>query len=198
MNARELLFLGIALSITGASAQEGKQNPGSLWSNKAPDRYRDSVARKAGDVITILINEVSTSTFSASTQASKSDSTNIAKGLGPLLANLIPQWGIGADSKNSGKGSTNQAGNLSARMSAVVKEVSANGTMTIEGVRSITTNKETQTFTLSGIIRPEDVRSDNTVLSQNLANATIKVEGKGMIADRTRKGILTRILDWLF
>jgi flagellar L-ring protein precursor FlgH len=97
-----------------------------------------------------------------------------------------------------GKGSTTQQGQLNARISVVVKEVFPNGTMMVEGTKSITTNKETQNIMITGLIRKEDVRSDNTVLSTHVANAQIKTDGKGMIAQRQRKGVLTWLLDWLF
>lgn len=197
---RSLMLMGVACSVTMAVAQDPSKgiNPGSLWNGNVPDKLRDRVARQVGDVVTILISEVSSSTYSAGTTASKNDRTDIAKGLGPVLANILPAWGIGADSKVDGRGSTQAQGRFNARMSAVVKQVLPNGTMLVEGTRSITTNKETQTFVLSGTVRVDDVRPDNTVMSESLANATIKVEGKGMIADRTRRGILTRLLDWLF
>jgi flagellar L-ring protein precursor FlgH len=197
---RSLLALGIACSVSFACAQDPNKsmNPGSLWNGTIPDKLRDRVARQVGDVVTILISEVSSSTYSAGTVASKNDRTDIAKGIGPILANILPAWGVGADSKIDGKGTTQQTGRFNARMSAIVKEVMPNGTMLVEGTRSITTNKETQTFVLSGLVRMDDVRPDNTVFSESLANATIKVEGKGLIADRTRRGILSRLLDWLF
>lgn len=197
---KSLMLMGIACSVSIAAAQDPTKgmNPGSLWTGTIPDKLRDRVARQVGDVVTILISEVSSSTFSAGTTASKSDRTDIAKGIGPVLANILPAWGLGADSKVDGRGSTQQTGRFNARMSAVVKQVLPNGTMLVEGTRSITTNKETQTFVLSGVVRIDDVRPDNTIMSESLANATIKVEGKGLIADRTRRGILTRILDWLF
>ncbi len=196
-------YLAIAFAIMTSSATyaqdiSGKSaNPGSLWTNSAKDILADRVARKEGDVITIIVSETSSSSFKAETTGSKNDSTSINKGVGPILANLIPNWAIGAKSSNSGKGATTQAGTFSAKITAVVKKVYPNGTMLIEGVRSITRNKETQNFSLSGVIRKEDVRSDNSVLSENIANAVIKADGKGMISDRQRRGILSRLLDWL-
>ena len=70
--------------------------------------------------------------------------------------------------------------------------------MLIEGARLVKVNNETQNLVLTGIVRPDDVRSDNTVASENLANAEIKSEGIGLIVDRQRRGLLTRLLDWLF
>lgn len=181
-----------------ASAQSQDENPGSLWNNKAPSPYQDRVARKEGDVITIVISETSTSAITASTNTSKTDSNNITKGLGPILSNLIPNWMTGNNASNSGQGQTSQTGRFSATVSAVVRKVLPNGTMIIEGTKLLTVNKDTQTFTVRGIIRPDDIRSDNTVLSERIADAYIVGNGKGQIADRQRRGILTRLLDWLF
>lgn len=196
----DLACLLMVAAVASASAQDpGKNdNPGSLWNSEARDVLRDRIARREGDLITILIQEVSSSSFNASTNASKNDATNVAKGLGPILGNLIPALSIGADSKVDGKGSTQQTGRFTARMTAIVKQVLPNGTMVIEGTRAITTNKETQVFVLRGTIRQEDVRADNTILSESIADAVIKADGKGMISDRQRKGILTRLIDWLF
>lgn len=197
-------YLYMTLSALSLSSQSFAQdpiknaNPGSLWTSDARDYLRDRVARREGDLITIIISETSSSSFQAATNATKNDDTNIAKGLGPILGNLIANWGIGAKSTVDGKGSTSNSGSMSARMTAVVKKVLPNGTLLIEGTRAITSNKETQVFTLSGIVRQDDVRADNTILSESIADAQIKSDSKGMISDRQRRGILTRILDWLF
>lgn len=197
---KRVCILALALLAVSAVAQDPNKggNPGSLWSNKAPDILADRTARRVGDVVTILIAENSSATYRAGTNATKNDETSIAKGLGPILGNLIPNLSIGADSKVAGQGSTTQRGELNARISVIVKEVYPNGTMLVEGTKAITTNKETQNIMISGIIRREDVRPDNTVLSVHVANAQIKTDGKGMIAQRQRKGILTWLVDWLF
>lgn len=196
---RVFTFLMAALAVMAFAQDPTKgNNPGSLWSNKAPDILADRIARRVGDVITILIAENSSASYSAQTNASKNDSTSISKGLGPILGNLIPEWGIGAKSSVAGRGSTTQEGQLNARISVIVKEVYPNGTMLLEGTKAITTNKETQNITITGVVRREDIRPDNTILSVHVANAQIKSDGKGMIAQRQRKGVLTWLLDWLF
>lgn len=193
------MALGVVLASTGsAHAQHNDQNPGSLWPQQYVNPLLDRTARTEGDVVTILINEISTGSFSAATANAKTVDNSISKALGPIIGGLIPNLATGANSKTDAKGTTTQTGRLNARMTAVVKQVFPNGTMLIEGTRSVQVNKETQTFRLSGLIRRDDIRSDNTVLSENIAEAQIKVDGKGQIADRQKRGILTRILDWLF
>jgi flagellar L-ring protein precursor FlgH len=53
-------------------------------------------------------------------------------------------------------------------------------------------------MTLTGMCRLDDIRLDNTLLSENLANAEIKSEGIGMIYQRQRRGFVTKLMDWLF
>lgn len=186
--------------ITFAQAQEPSKhdNPGSLWNQCAPDNLRDRTASREGDIVTIIISEASSASFSAQTTTSKNDSANILKALGPILGNIIPNLSVGANSATSGAGATSQTGTFTATMTAIVKKVFPNGTMLIEGSRDIKTNKDTQTIKLSGIIRKEDILPNNTVLSANIADAQIHATGKGQISDRQRKGLLIRLLDWLF
>jgi flagellar L-ring protein precursor FlgH len=98
----------------------------------------------------------------------------------------------------SGNGETSQSSRMSATMSTIVKQVMPNGNLVIEGRRSLITNKQTQTIVFSGIVRPSDIRPNNTVRSVNVAEAEIKMDGSGLISQRQRKGILTTIIDWLF
>lgn len=194
-----LAMFAISCSAAPAVAQVvDERNPGSLWPKNYVNPLWDRTAKEVGDVVTILISETSLASFAASTKAEKSVDNSIQKGVGPILRNLIPALQTGASSTVDGKGATTQTGRLVARMTAIVKKIMPGGTMLIEGTRSVQVNKEIQTFRVSGIIRRDDIRADNTVLSESIAEAAIHVDGKGMISDRQKRGIITRILDWLF
>jgi flagellar L-ring protein precursor FlgH len=182
------------------TASLNNMNPGSLWNtdSTSKDPLHDHTACKEGDLITVIITESTAASFSANTSTSKDDSASVNKGIGPILQNLIPNWGIGASQKSTGTGATTQTGSFTGTVSAVVKKVFPNGTMLIEGNRDIVYNKDTQTIKLSGIIRQEDITPTNTIFSTQMANASIKASGKGQISDRQRKGLLIRLLDWIF
>lgn len=195
------IYVAAILALACVSvAQESlnKVNPGSLWTEDASDILHDRTASKEGDLITVLITESTAATFTAQTTTSKSDAANINKGLGPVLGNIIPNLGVGASSATQGAGATTQAGSFTGTVTAVVKKVFPNGTMLIEGARDIVYNRETQTIKLTGIVRREDIAPNNTILSSLVANAQIRATGKGQISDRQRKGLLMRLLDWLF
>lgn len=195
------LFIVLALAGQAFCQQTpaNQMNPGSLWNQSDPssDPLHDRTANKEGDLITVIITESTSASFSAQTTTSKSDSANVNQGVGPILG-IIPNLGTSDSSATSGTGATTQAGTFTGTVSAIVKKVYPNGTMLIEGTRDIVYNKDTQTIKLSGVIRREDITSLNTILSTQMANASIKASGKGQISDRQRKGLLVRLLDWLF
>ena len=196
--ATTLVWACAAWAAAQSAGGVNEQNPGSLWNATSRNSLMDRTARREGDLLTVLIREISSSSIAAKTSTTKSDSNAITKALGPIIGALIPAMSSGASGSSSGDGSTTQSGNLTARMTVMVKQVLPNGNLVIEGTRWVHVNKETQVFTLTGIIRRDDVRSDNTVYSENIAEADIKATGTGAIADRQRRGILTRLLDWLF
>lgn len=193
----------IVIALAQADVISKNENPGSAWSDDVTNPMLDRVARKEGDLVTILINESSSATYSAGLKAAKSDSNVLTSllNLGPLTR-INKILGIGsnsADSKNTGSGETVQNHAVTAKMTAVVREVLPNGRLLIEGAQRQVINKETRTVALSGVIRVEDIDPrTNTINSEQMADSEIRIEGKGTIQDRQRKGFITRILDWLF
>lgn len=192
----------LSLAVFGAApAQltEEKGNPGSLVTPAFRNPFHNHVAGQVGDLLTVIINEQTLSTFAANTQANKNDSTNLNVPIfGDILSRLFGPLSVGASSGVTGSGNTSQNSRMSASMSVIVTEVLPNGHLVIEGRRSLITNKQTQTVVLSGIVRKRDIQPNNTIASVAIADAEIRMEGEGMIAERQRKGIITTLLDWLF
>ena len=67
---------------------------------------------------------------------------------------------------------------MTARMAVTVREVLPNGNLVVEGTRMIKINKNDQDMTFTGIVRGDDVRADNTVLSQNVAELRSQTPAK--------------------
>lgn len=99
-----------------------------------------------------------------------------------------------------GKGKTTRGGRLTGTITARVVEVMPNGNFIIESRKEVTINNEKQIFILRGMIRPEDIAIDNTVLSSRVADAEIYLVGRGVIQDKQKPGWAIRILDkvWPF
>ncbi len=192
---RITLFLALAFASSGLAQSD---NPGSLWSDSARSPFADRKAARPGDILTVLIQETSSATATAATSSSKSDAAKINAGIGPILSALIPDLQTGTSSSSQGQGSTTRSGRLQARLTVTVKEVLPNGNLLIEGTRFVQMNQETQKLVLTGIVRADDIRADNTILSENVAEASIVYDGKGTVGDRQRRGIIATILSWLF
>jgi flagellar L-ring protein precursor FlgH len=181
---------------------------GSLWAgeNSRNMLFTDNKARYVNDIITIVIEESSSGQNKASTSTSRDTSTN--SGVSALLgletslidknANLGGKLSVGGSSANSlkGAGDTSRGGRLSARVTARVVRMLDNGNLLIEGRRQLTLNEEDQYIVITGIVRPEDITSENLVMSYHIADARIVYTGTGVINDKQRPGWLTRVLDW--
>lgn len=200
-----LLLLSIAALLHSQSGPTD-QDAGSLFNKGIKNPYLSRTAKGVGDILMIVVSESTSANYTVNTTATKKDDNSVASAVLPFLTGLkIPLidqllggLSTGANSSNAGSGSTSQQGKFSAKVTVVVKEVLPNGNMVVEGVRNIKVNKEEQQITFSGIVRVDDVKADNTVLSENVAEVKITNLGKGLAADRQRRGILTRLLDWLF
>jgi flagellar L-ring protein FlgH len=202
-----LSLVAIATYLTVfAQAQDPVENYGSLVPKTYKPIFTTRTARRVGDVLTVIVSEASTGNIQSATNASKKDSNNVDRSSIPLLdfvkvgllETLTRSGNSAANSTVNGVGSTNQTGRLTARMAVVIKQIMPNGVFVVEGTRAVKINRETQQLVLSGLCRLDDIRLDNTILSENLANAEIKSEGMGLIYERQRRGLITKALDWLF
>lgn len=103
-----------------------------------------------------------------------------------------------SDTSFKGGGATSRSSQLTAMMTTRVAEVLPNGDLLLEGVREITVNGEQQVVVLTGIVRPQDVRRNNTVLSSSVAQLRIQYFGKGLMRDNLKPGWLVRVLNKIF
>jgi flagellar L-ring protein precursor FlgH len=212
--ARVLLTgLGVLLWVAAADGQ-------SLWRDGS--LYADFRARAIDDIVTILIVEESASSRAVSTKSEKDTTRTAAVGkfptfLDPVAKKLVkpvtrPLVGyqdpstylqdsltldLGTKGKHEGKGGIDRTERLTGQIAARVVKVLDNGNLVIEGRRAVVLNDETQVVTISGVVRPQDVTAQNTVLSSQIADAEVQMEGSGVLAEAQRPGILYRILDWL-
>lgn len=182
---------------------------GSLWQeeNGRAYLYEDLRAMRVGDIITVKIMEEHKGSKSADTQAERDSTINnsmsgVTFGIPGLSLKKVLGQDLGvsasASSKFGGKGATNREDTLSGTMSAIVTAVFPNGDLRIQGHRRVTVNSETQTMTLSGVVRRVDLDTRNTVLSTAIADARIEYSGLGVVDDVQRPGWLVRALDWIY
>lgn len=170
----------------------------SLWSpNKRSSIFQDVKARDVGDVLTIVISESSSATRGSSAKNSKDAKLTLGAGTGSFLDWITAHNASQSDSFNA-TGNISNTNRFSANITVQVVGIQPNGNLLVSGTQSIKQNRDLQTITISGEVRPYDISGDNTVLSTYVANAEIVVSGKGPLMRKQRQGIITQALNFLF
>jgi flagellar L-ring protein precursor FlgH len=105
-----------------------------------------------------------------------------------------------SDKKFEGDGTAAREDTMRARLAAEIVEIKPNGNLVIEARSRYTKSREQTIITLTGIVRPQDIGTDNTVYSYDVADVDIKYESTGPVTDANRRGWFTKLLDaiWPF
>lgn len=187
-----LLLFFVMMTVSASATQFSQMRNASL--------YTDIKAGKIGDVLTVLIVESATAQNAVATDVKKSSDfeSDIGPGFGKL--DFIPLFGASGSTANqsNNQGATSRSGQLKAQMTVQVVGVRENGDLVIEGSRVIGINSDKEMLTLTGIVRAEDVATDNTIYSYQIADAQIEYRGKGAAANGGKPGWIMRFLNWVF
>jgi flagellar L-ring protein precursor FlgH len=186
--------------------QLASYSPNSLWRNGSRAFFKDQRAAQVGDIMTVTVNFTDKAAIANETQRSrtnKEDSgvTDFAgsKLLSGKAASVLPGRLLTADSTASsdGKGSVNRQEALQTSVAAVVTQVLPNGNLVVEGKQEIRVNMEIRELIVAGIVRPEDIQSDNTIDSSKIAQARIAYGGRGQLTDVQQPRYGQQVLDVL-
>ena len=186
------------------AAQPASYNPNSLWRNGSRAFFKDQRAHQVGDILTVQVNITDKAIIANETQRSRDnkEDSGITDFLGsktivnPAKA-ILPGRILTADSTASsdGKGSVNRSEALQTNVAGVVTQVLPNGNLVIEGRQEIRVNFEIRELIVAGIVRPEDIQSDNTIDSSKIAQARIAYGGLGQITDVQQPRYGQQVLD---
>ena len=184
-----------------APAQAAAQ---SLWSSESladGTLYTDQVARRKGDLLTILVKETTAITEKAKTETKrKSDMSASVTALptAPTDSLSLAKGQAASDKNFKGEGTFEASGDVRATITARVLDVLENGNLLVEGRRQVKIQNDTKTILITGIIRTADLKADNTVLSEKMHNFQVSIEGEGPLARAQSEGILGQIADVLW
>jgi flagellar L-ring protein precursor FlgH len=171
--------------------QTATYNPNSLWRNGSRAFFKDQRARQVGDILTVTVNITDKAAIANQTQRSRTsaDDNNVDNFFGkktlPIVNSTLPTNLFKQDSSMSadGKGSVNRQEALQTNVAGVVTQVLPNGNLVVEGRQEIRVNFEMRELVVAGIVRPEDIQSDNTIDSSKIAEARIAYGGRGQLND---------------
>lgn len=161
--------------------------------------FSDVSAKRVGDVITVILQENTNARKSAATKTSKDSEVDLPTPsvLGQSLSLLGKpiSASLSGSTAFDGKGDSAQSNSLTGRVTVTVSEVLPNGYLVVQGEKRLTLNQGAEHIKFSGVVRPADVRSDNTILSGNVANAQIIYSSSGVLADANSQGWLSRVFN---
>lgn len=201
-NSPALLRSDYIARLQEQEAPKSDRTVGSLWSpGDMGDLSTDYKARKLNDTVVILVSVQTNATQSGDVNSSRAFQTSSAitglagdvntKGLNPL-------FNANSNTTLKGSGATDSSTTFQTSMTAQVIAVLPSGNLVVEAQRKIFMNNQHEDVTIRGVVRPNDIGSNNTVPSAALSNLEIEMKGKGIIADSTRPpNRITRALLWL-
>ena len=194
MSNKYWLTAWLAVALAAPMTAHARISPGSMID---PDTYRglaaDRRARKVGDTLTVLVTETASATASANTDAN----SGVQLGANTQTRLGTHNYGVGLSGGDGGQGQTSRAGTLQAELAVRVVAVERDGMLRVHGEQLVVVNGEKQRFTLTGLVRSEDISANNTILSNRISEANIEFTGHGDVSESQRRSILYRITRWL-
>ncbi len=153
----------------------------------------DRRARRVGDLVTILLVERTQARKSATANSGRDSNTALSLP-DALPFSLLAKGLTSGGSKQSfkGAGTAAQDNQLSGELTVTVAQVLPGGVLKVAGEKRLTLNRGEEQVQLTGLVRIDDLRPDNSVASTRVADARIRYSGTGQIADQSRQGWLSR------
>ena len=193
-------FIAVAIVLASQLAQAG-----SLWKkNTSRALVSDKRASQVGDILTIIVQESNSNKQENSTTTGRD--ADISAGIESIFYSPqasgflthngeLPAMNMSSSKSFSGGGKINNSKQMSARVAVRVIDVLPRGQLLVEGRRVTEFSGEKQIAVLQGVVRLDDVTSMNTVLSHQVADATIYFMSSGTLTDSQRKGWFHRVWD---
>ena len=201
LSAFFILAVLIIIQIQNAHAE-------SLFDKRGVCLFRDHRAQDVGDIVTILVTESTSATNEGKSEFEKKIGMKGGIRVEGFLDYLFPGWfepmeplkamDIDPEEQYDGSGTTSSGNSFATKITATVVDRLPNGNLVIEGTRNIKVNEEKQELVLRGVVRPEDISPQNTVLSTQIADVEMFYKGKGPVHDRNKPGLITKIFNWIF
>lgn len=182
------------------------RSPNSLWRSGARAFFKDQRAVRVGDILTVMIEIEDEAQINNSTTRSRSNADSA--GIGGLfgyessLNQILPDAvnpsrlvDLSSTLSNQGAGKIDRDESIKLKLAAVVTQVLPNGNMVLHGRQEVRVNFEVRELQIAGIVRPEDIKTDNTIAYDKIAEARISYGGRGHISDVQQPRYGSQVLD---
>lgn len=184
------------------------QQANSLWLSGRRSFFKDQRASQIGDILTVMVSIQDTAKLENRSEKIKDsdDSMGVPNlfGLETQLTKVLPEGtpaanlvGVNSSTGQIGRGRIERKEQIELKVAAVVTQVLPNGNMVIHGKQQVRVSNERRDLEVAGIIRPEDITTQNTIGYEKMAEARIVYGGAGMITDANRPRYGSEMLDIL-
>lgn len=186
-----------------------KQYANSLWQPGARAFFRDGRAARVGDILKVNVLIDDKVQFINQTQARRQSSNDASAtaifGLErklpiiPLLPNGAPNpaalLDVVGNQETRGTGNIQRQDKVTTNVAVMVTQMLPNGNLVIEGKQELTMNYDVREISVKGVIRPQDIKSDNTIESTQIAEARITYSGRGQMHEVQRPRWGAQVID---
>lgn len=166
----------------------------SLWQQGSRHFFRDQRAARVGDIVRVRVEIQDRAELENETTRERTNSESLGApkifGLESAIFGAIPGaqdpsnlLSLSSSNTNEGTGTVEREEIIDTQVAAIVTQLLPNGNMVVKGSQEIRVNFEVREVSVAGVIRPEDIDSDNTIDSNMIAQARISYGGRGQITD---------------
>lgn len=194
------------ISMPMPEPQMTERQPNSLWRSGARAFFKDQRAARVGDILTVMISINDKAQLDNTSKRTRTNSDSMGA---PNLLGLESEYGavlpdavdpaslLSTSSKlsNVGTGAVDRSEKIQLQVAAVINQVLPNGNLVMNGSQEVRVNNEVRILQISGIIRPEDITSANTITYEKVAEARISYGGRGQITDMQQPRYGSQIMD---
>jgi flagellar L-ring protein precursor FlgH len=188
---------------------EAPRYANSLWRPGARAFLKDQRADEVGDIVTVVIEIEDSAKLSNKTTRARNNSEDAdlpaIGGIETQLSKILPKAvnpanliEFGSKTTNSGEGEIDRDEEINLRVAAIVSQTLPNGNLVIVGRQEVRVNYEMRELMVTGVIRPEDIGSDNSVSYDKIAEARISYGGRGHISDFQQPRYGQQLFDVVF